>query len=81
MPYYEISLHGGEQEERKAIRETFSGREADYTGHEVVFYAQRDYGIEKMRQNVSDLVSDDMEATVKRSSKRQWEWKKNQKRD
>lgn len=80
MQYYEISLHGGEREERKTIRETFNGREADYTGHEVVFYVQRDYGIERMRQNVSGLVSDDMEVTVKRSSKRQREWKKNQKR-
>jgi hypothetical protein len=79
MPYYEVILSGGEREERKAIRETFDGREADYTGHEVVFYVQRDYEIARMRQHVSDLVSDDMEVTVKRSSKRRWDWKKYQK--
>lgn len=78
MPYYEIILSGGERQERKAIRETFSGREADYTGHEVVFYVHRDYEIAKMRQNVSGLASDDMEVTVKRSSKRRWDWKKYQ---
>lgn len=38
MPYYEIIMSGGEREERRAIRETFNGREADYTGHEVIFY-------------------------------------------
>ena len=78
MPYYEIILSGGEREERKVIRETFNGREADYTGHEVVFYVQRDYDIERMSQNVSGLASDEMDVTVKRSSKRQWDWKKHQ---
>ncbi|WP_022672532.1 hypothetical protein [Novosphingopyxis baekryungensis] len=78
--YYEIYLSGGERDERRAIRETFNGREADYTGHEVVFYVNRDYDIEKMRTNVSGLLSDDMEVTVIRSSKRQWDWKKNQKK-
>lgn len=78
MPYYEIILSGGEREERRAIRETLNGREADYTGHEVVFYVHRDYEIERMRQNVSGLVSEDMEVTVKRSSKRRWDWKKYQ---
>ncbi len=78
MPYYEIILSGGEREERRAIRETFNGRAADYTGHEVVFYVHRDYDIERMRQNVSGLVSEGMEVTVRRSSKRRWDWKKYQ---
>ena len=79
MAYYEITLNGGERHERRNIRETFNGREADYTGHEVVFYVNRNYDIATMRQNVSGLLSDDMEVTVKRSSKKLWDWQKNQK--
>jgi hypothetical protein len=78
MPYYSISLFGGSREDRKAVRETFDGRESDYTGHEVVFYVQRPYDIEKMRANLQSVVPEGIETTVKRIRRKEFEWRRHQ---
>jgi hypothetical protein len=80
MPYYSISLHGGSREERKGVRETFGGRESDYTGHDVVFYVERNYNIAKMRMNLEGVVPEGIDFTVKRIGKKEFEWRRHQKR-
>ena len=78
MPYYSISLFGGSREHRKAVRETFGGRESDYTGHEVVFHVERNDDIAKMRANLEGVVPDGIDITVKKIGKMEFEWRKHQ---
>ena len=76
MAYYSVSMHGGEREERKAVRELFGGRPNDYTGHEGTFYMERGYDIRQLRANLSGVTPEGVEVTVKRISEREYNWRK-----
>ncbi|SFI05545.1 hypothetical protein [Methylobacterium brachiatum] len=81
MPYYSVRITGGDACDQEAlnVKNTFNGRDTDYTGSVNFFYVQRNYSRDQLEENIKNMVSNDCDLEVKKILKREYEWKKNQK--
>lgn len=78
MAFYAVHLSGDTRAEYDEVRSTCNAGDADYTGHPGYYYAESRSKIDQFRKNLIGVAGDHISASVKRISKKEFEWKKHQ---
>ena len=80
MPYYSVSITGGEDCEAagREAREMFRGRDADYVAAPNFFYVQTKADQATLQRNLSSFEYDGYTVTVSKIKKAEFEWRRHQ---
>lgn len=79
MPYYAIRVKGpNEEADGDEIKETFRGREADHTGSRNYVLVKHHKLKAAVKARAEALVTEGSTVTVKRVSKKTYEWRSHQ---
>jgi hypothetical protein len=76
VPYYAIRVSGPNNEaDGDTIKETFRGREADYTGSRNYVLVRHHLRSDELKARVEGMLSDGSTISLKRVPKKTYEWR------